>query len=522
MDFVDLRTTQFCNSPNTTPILYMATYVVNPTLLLPTSLYYAYSSTYSTPLTIIQQKGVLNVHNGGYISSTPYHPTTNNMNHLMWAENDAEKTEGCDGRTAIGYFKNYDMINWIIFLSIILVILLIKSGCSIEFICFLVLFYIRLPFTAAHNPKFGYNDHDMNQEVIGKGITKSIFGQHLHYKITSDGRWMFSDCEVIGKQGYGLMGDFKRYSDESHRRLNPYLGTPGSWPAGVAPNTYIVCYEINITSFVADPWDAASDALWNQAILEYSSKTGIMLIERGTGECAAATHWIRVYEGSGCWSYVGRIDNSASSYNGQDLSLGNGCQDLGVIVHELGHALGMLHTQSRSDRDDWVIIHWDNIAQDNHGSFNKSTWPIGFCYDCSSVMHYGETYFAIDNSQNTITPKDPTQCTIGFSAISPLSENDADVIELMYPTNSPTINPVDCPTVSPTINTIAPTKNPTALTNGPTITTNQPTNSPSGLTAAPITAAPTMNTAAPTSSPTMNPWCIIASSAGSSNLYGLF
>eukprot|EP01084_Bolivina_argentea_P117401 208511_1 len=31
-----------------------------------------------------------------------------------------------------------------------------------------------------------------------------------------------------------------------------------------------------------------------------------------------------------------------------------------------------------------------------------------------------------------------------------------------------------------------------------------------------------MNTAAPTSSPTMNPWCIIASSAGSWNLYGLF
>lgn len=77
------------------------------------------------------------------------------------------------------------------------------------------------------------------------------------------------------------------------------------------------------------------------------------------------------------------------------LSLGSDqsfCTDPGVITHELGHAIGFWHEQSRPDRDKYVMIVWENILPGANLYFLKyrrseiNSHEVE--YDYESIMHY--------------------------------------------------------------------------------------------------------------------------------------
>ena len=102
-----------------------------------------------------------------------------------------------------------------------------------------------------------------------------------------------------------------------------------------------------------------------------------------------------------------------------------------VIVHELGHALGMRHEQSRSDRNTYVTIIWSNIASEcgddgtsscSHNfdiDSNTSAWLYS-PYDYDSMMHYGSTFFAIaGNTINTDWPYDTQNISFVNQDIGP-------------------------------------------------------------------------------------------------------
>ena len=56
-----------------------------------------------------------------------------------------------------------------------------------------------------------------------------------------------------------------------------------------------------------------------------------------------------------CYSMIGRQGGK------QQISLGQGCGYKGVAIHEMMHALGFYHEQSRLDRDNYITINWNNI-----------------------------------------------------------------------------------------------------------------------------------------------------------------
>ncbi|CAJ1360469.1 unnamed protein product [Effrenium voratum] len=77
------------------------------------------------------------------------------------------------------------------------------------------------------------------------------------------------------------------------------------------------------------------------------------------------------------------------------LNLASCSQNMGVILHELGHVLGMSHEQARQDRDNHVVVNWANVDKGYTEQFYRSdksyigSREAGYVpYDFDSVMHY--------------------------------------------------------------------------------------------------------------------------------------
>ncbi|XP_068229046.1 blastula protease 10-like [Palaemon carinicauda] len=140
----------------------------------------------------------------------------------------------------------------------------------------------------------------------------------------------------------------------------------------------------------------------------------------------APAEYLNFIKSSGCWSYVGMQPTP------QDLSIGQGCESLETVTHEVGHAMGFFHEQSRSDRDDYISIIWDNVQDSKKNNFQKHTDnSYSTKYDFNSNMHYGPDYFST-NGKITMSTKNPlAQELIGNS--QGLSHYDKLLANTMYP-----------------------------------------------------------------------------------------
>ncbi|CAH2093761.1 unnamed protein product [Euphydryas editha] len=131
---------------------------------------------------------------------------------------------------------------------------------------------------------------------------------------------------------------------------------------------------------------------------------------------------------TGCWSSVGRLGGR------QEVNLQSpGClSKKGTVLHELLHAIGFMHEQSRPERDDFVKVKYENIKSGSENNFRKEDTKrsndFGISYDYNSVMHYSEYAFS-KNSKKTIEPM-ISGVTLGQR--EGLSRSDVKKINNMY------------------------------------------------------------------------------------------
>ncbi len=185
------------------------------------------------------------------------------------------------------------------------------------------------------------------------------------------------------------------------------------WPNGVVP--YV--WGAGTTTARRQAMRRAMDN-WEQAAkVHFLPRTG-------------QTNYISIKDDPGNWSYVGMQGGM------QEIGIYNWNVEY-IMSHELGHCLGLVHEQSRTDRDAYVEIVADNISQTacsgnpcNHNfAIAGTSTPFG-AYDFESVMHYGPCAFSVcAGCPNTTDPTCPDDTDGGVTiAMLPGHEQYASVI----------------------------------------------------------------------------------------------
>lgn len=155
------------------------------------------------------------------------------------------------------------------------------------------------------------------------------------------------------------------------------------WPKTSGKTTIKYCRGAGLTGQAWDRFKSAAGRLSNHcSTLEFVEvSSGCELTVKG--------------DKSGCWAHVGYIKagrNVVNLADGNWLSdtFTGTCATTGIAEHEILHALGMSHEQSRPDRNRHVRVKSGNIQGDFRHNFDidrAENTQVG--YEHKSIMHYG-------------------------------------------------------------------------------------------------------------------------------------
>uniref|UniRef100_A0A3Q4FYX9 Metalloendopeptidase n=1 Tax=Neolamprologus brichardi TaxID=32507 RepID=A0A3Q4FYX9_NEOBR len=135
--------------------------------------------------------------------------------------------------------------------------------------------------------------------------------------------------------------------------------------------------KVYVPYYIANHYSSREIAIITRGLESFSSISCIRFRPYQDGD----HEWLSIESRNGCYSYVGRQGG------GQTVSLSRqGCLYHSTVQHELLHALGFNHEQTRSDRDNHIRVYWENILDGQS--------PFSVALQIQTIYHFepGSSY----------------------------------------------------------------------------------------------------------------------------------
>lgn len=197
-------------------------------------------------------------------------------------------------------------------------------------------------------------------------------------------------------------------------------GKSGSKGAGIPFN--IVKWPNKTVNFIINN-NLPDQFRVRDAIKHWEDNTDIVFKEL-SAPTGSYIEFVRSSNDSGGSSNLGWLPNRSGVWLGDKLPVYG-------VIHEIGHAVGLIHEHCRPDRDQRVQVIWDNIISDERHNFELT--PVKYMtplLDYNSIMIYGwDTFSKTPMVEPTLLKLDGSYI---FMSTAGLSQGDIDAVNLVY------------------------------------------------------------------------------------------